>query len=83
MSAGPPAIKYRKELLQSGVTLYELKPGVGVPPRERRRPEVWAERQPLDSAASLHAKTFAVDRNRIFVSTTWIRARRTSTRRWA
>src|SRR6185436_17216805 len=26
--------KYRKELLQSGVTLYELKPGVGVPPPE-------------------------------------------------
>jgi putative cardiolipin synthase len=50
--------KYREELLRAGVRLYELKPTVekserGVPGGS--------------SDASLHAKTFAVDRSRIFV----------------
>ncbi|MEJ8822835.1 phospholipase D family protein [Variovorax humicola] len=63
--------RYRKELLQSGVKLYELKPGladvtsrdddgrgVGVP---------GSSGSGGSSSASLHAKTFAVDRSRVFV----------------
>jgi len=49
--------KYRLELLQGGVQLYELKP-------------TGPEKKTDDgggSDASLHAKTFAVDRSRIFV----------------
>jgi putative cardiolipin synthase len=50
--------KYREELLHSGVRLYELKPTV----------EQSARGVPGGSSdASLHAKTFAVDRSRIFV----------------
>ena len=41
--------KYRKELLQSGVTLYELKPGVGVPPPDKDDDEV---RRPSGAAAA-------------------------------
>jgi putative cardiolipin synthase len=56
--------RYRKELLAAGVILYELKPGAAAPPR----PEEEKRRNPGgSSAASLHAKTFAVDRSRIFV----------------
>lgn len=56
--------RYRKELLAAGVILYELKPGATPPPR----PEEEKRRNPGgSSAASLHAKTFAVDRSRIFV----------------
>jgi putative cardiolipin synthase len=48
--------KYRAELLRGGVRLYELKPSA-------------AERSanPGGSDASLHAKTFSVDRTRVFV----------------
>ncbi|GAA4339653.1 phospholipase D family protein [Variovorax defluvii] len=56
--------RYRRELLQAGAVLYELKPGAAPPqpPAEERR------RNPGgSSAASLHAKTFAVDRQRVFV----------------
>src|SRR5258706_7666209 len=49
--------KYREELLRAGVRLYELKPTAKV---ER-------DDHPGGSDASLHAKTFAVDRSRIFV----------------
>ena len=62
--------KYRKELLQSGVMLYELKPGVGLPPPEKdddTTRSLGGSGSRSSSAASLHAKTFAVDRNRIFV----------------
>nr|WP_232062058.1 phospholipase D family protein [Variovorax sp. PBS-H4] len=56
--------RYRKELLDAGVVLYELKPGAAPPPR----PDEEKRRNPGgSSAASLHAKTFAVDRSRIFV----------------
>jgi putative cardiolipin synthase len=48
--------KYREELLRAGVRLYELKPTV-----ETERERIGG------SDASLHAKTFAVDRSRIFV----------------
>jgi putative cardiolipin synthase len=59
--------RYREELLRGGVHLYELKPAA-LPPGEKRR-----ERQGSGSSgsgssgASLHAKTFAVDRQRLFV----------------
>ncbi|MDM0000671.1 phospholipase D family protein [Variovorax sp. J22P240] len=68
--------KYRKELLEGGVTIYELKPGIGVagPDRDADWDIDAARRGPPgsggsqgSSAASLHAKTFAVDRERIFV----------------
>ena len=56
--------RYRKELLAAGTVLYELKPGAAALPR----PEEERRRNPGgSSAASLHAKTFAVDRSRVFV----------------
>ncbi|MBT2326602.1 phospholipase D family protein [Variovorax paradoxus] len=55
---------YRRELLAAGVTLYELKPSAAAPPR----PDEEKRQNPGgSSAASLHAKTFAVDRSRVFV----------------
>jgi putative cardiolipin synthase len=55
--------RYRRDLLRGGVRLFELKPA-SVPhvrePGERRK-------FGGSSGASLHAKTFAVDRRRIFV----------------
>jgi putative cardiolipin synthase len=71
--------RYRRELLEAGVTLYELKPGIGVaPPVQADKDgkggtEAARSRIPgsggsqVSSAASLHAKTFEVDRERIFV----------------
>jgi putative cardiolipin synthase len=62
--------KYRRELLEAGVTLYELKPGVAVPPpSDESRPHGLPGSGSAGggSAASLHAKTFASDRTRIFV----------------
>jgi len=50
--------KYREELLRSGVHLYELKPSA-----EKDKDK----RGGGSSDASLHAKTLAVDRSRIFV----------------
>jgi len=48
---------YRKDLLKSGVDLFELKRGSGrVQPEEHR-----------GAATSLHAKTFAIDRTQIYV----------------
>jgi putative cardiolipin synthase len=49
--------KYREPLLRGGVKLYELKPTV----KDK------SEQRGGSSDASLHAKTFAVDRSRIFV----------------
>ncbi|MBS0341709.1 MAG: phospholipase D family protein [Proteobacteria bacterium] len=62
--------KYRKELLEAGITLYELKPGSAVPPPDKdSRPHGLPGSGSTGggSAASLHAKTFAADRKRIFV----------------
>jgi putative cardiolipin synthase len=76
--------KYREDLLRGGVTVYELKPGIGVaPPDKDANRDVdsgnASDRDPPrsripgsggsqgSSAASLHAKTFAVDGQRIFV----------------
>ena len=55
---------YREELLRAGVRLYELKPT-----RDGQRAKEDAERQGIgdSAAAGLHAKTFSVDRSRIFV----------------
>jgi putative cardiolipin synthase len=55
---------YREELLRAGVRLYELKPN-----RDSRAAKEAAERQGIgdSAAAGLHAKTFSVDRSRIFV----------------
>jgi putative cardiolipin synthase len=56
--------RYREALLRGGVRLYELKPSIP-------DTEFAAERKRRglsgSSGASLHAKTFAVDRNRIFI----------------
>jgi putative cardiolipin synthase len=59
--------KYRHELLRAGVRLFELK---GKPPpreagSERERSRMGSSGG--SSGASLHAKTFAVDKRRIFV----------------
>lgn len=53
--------KRREALLRAGVTLYELKPTAAV--------EIKDEKLAIGSSASagLHAKTFAVDRQRVFV----------------
>ena len=65
-------VRYREDLLRAGVHLFELKPAAQ-PVRsaddeeaERRRRGVGGS-QGGSSSASLHAKTFAVDRSRIFV----------------
>ena len=54
--------KYRRELLESGVHLYELKLRGGAAPGSE------TQLKPLGlSGASLHAKTFAVDEKRVFI----------------
>ncbi|MBY5998488.1 MULTISPECIES: phospholipase D family protein [Alphaproteobacteria] len=54
--------KYRRELLEAGVNLYELKLRGGV------TPESAIQLKPLGlSGASLHAKTFSMDGERIFI----------------
>ena len=53
--------KYREELLRAGVRLYELKPFADKNEAKDK------DRAAGGSDASLHAKTFAVDRERIFV----------------
>ena len=54
--------KWRKPLLKAGVTLYELRRAWTDEPTRDRRDGAFGS-----SDASLHAKTFAVDGNRIFV----------------
>ncbi len=54
--------KYRRKLLEAGVKLYELRLRGGV------NPESETQLKPLGlSGASLHAKTFAIDEQRIFI----------------
>ena len=55
--------RYREALLRGGVRLYELKPSAAEGEKEER------ERRGLSgsSGAALHAKTFGVDRSRIFI----------------
>jgi putative cardiolipin synthase len=51
-------VKYREALLRGGVQLFELKP---------QRDERPHGKVGTSSGASLHAKTFAIDRSRIFI----------------
>jgi putative cardiolipin synthase len=55
--------RYRRDLRRGGVQLYELKPSAVPAPKDP------SERRKFggSSGASLHAKTFAVDRQRVFV----------------
>ncbi len=55
--------KRRKPLLKGGVRLYELRKQPSKP--ERKRPQLSAMMQ--SSASSLHAKTFSIDRSRVFI----------------
>jgi putative cardiolipin synthase len=55
--------KRRKALLESGVALYELRALSRTSERERGAPVGSS----ASSAASLHAKTFAVDRGNVFI----------------
>jgi putative cardiolipin synthase len=55
-------VKWREELLRSGVLLYELKRFGAVEARPRRGSAMGSS-----SASSLHAKTFSVDSDRVFV----------------
>lgn len=54
--------RYRPELLDAGVTLYELRADQAGPPGEEAGFTIFGP-----SASSLHAKTFAIDRKRIFI----------------
>jgi putative cardiolipin synthase len=62
--------KYREALLRGGVVLYELKPGM-VPEHSLHERGRASQGHPYgsggSSAASLHAKTFALDRERVFI----------------
>ena len=53
--------KHRRDLLRAGVRLYELKPTAGLEPKDNRNGVG------SSSSSGLHAKTFAVDGERIFV----------------
>jgi cardiolipin synthase C len=59
--------KYRVALLRSGVTLYELKPGAATLERKEAGRGEEQHRSGGSSSAALHAKTFGVDRSRVFV----------------
>ncbi|HSG90312.1 MAG TPA: phospholipase D family protein [Pseudomonadales bacterium] len=56
--------RYRKDLLRAGVTLYELRPDVERVADAGRRPGYLPG---SSSRASLHAKTFCIDREQLFV----------------
>ncbi len=61
--------KWRKALLRAGIALYEWRQAPQAPPK-RKRIGVgpgWAGSAGKGSVASLHAKTFAVDRRRVFI----------------
>lgn len=54
--------KYRRHLLRAGITLYEMRPQAGAAEGGEHELPVRGS-----SASSLHAKTLAVDGNRIFI----------------
>lgn len=56
--------RHRQALLEAGVQLFELKPD---PDAEARPRLPWSVRLGSSSAASLHGKTFVVDRRHVFV----------------
>lgn len=54
--------KWRKPLLEAGIRLYEMRPGIVAPePDDNRLPRF------ASAATSLHAKTFAIDNQRVFI----------------
>jgi putative cardiolipin synthase len=53
--------RYRKDLLRIGVELFEMKPEAGDAPKERRRERSGSSR------GALHAKTYILDRELVFV----------------
>ena len=53
--------KYRKDLLRAGVELYEMNKKLTRAQRKQRK------RESGSSKASLHAKTFVLDRSRVFI----------------
>lgn len=57
--------KRRKDLLQAGIKIYETKPNPAQPKKKEKRKKQLVFSG--SSSSSLHAKTFAVDRKRIFV----------------
>lgn len=57
--------KRRKDLLQAGIKIYETKPDPVQPKKKEKRKKQMVFSG--SSSSSLHAKTFAVDRKRIFV----------------
>jgi putative cardiolipin synthase len=59
--------KYRQDLLDAGITLYELKPDAAMPSTKAEAKRRGVGGSSAASAASLHAKTFSVDRSRVFV----------------
>jgi putative cardiolipin synthase len=59
--------KYRKALLRSGARIYELKPSAELQDRKEKEDEEKHHSIGGSASAALHAKTFAVDRSRIFV----------------
>lgn len=54
-------VKYRRDLLEAGVTLHELRPVEGQPQGSEELGFLGS------SGSSLHAKTFAIDDNRLFI----------------
>lgn len=55
--------RHRRTLLEAGIELFELKPDA-----DTRRPRLpWNARLAPSSSASLHGKTFVVDRRQVFV----------------
>ncbi|WP_244851459.1 phospholipase D family protein [Caballeronia sp. SL2Y3] len=54
--------RYRKEMLEAGVRLYELKPVASTDKHESTKKSTFGS-----SKASLHAKTYVFDRTRIFI----------------
>lgn len=54
--------KYRNRMLEAGATLFELKRTSPAPPKRRA-----LRGKSGSSRSSLHAKTFAIDRSRVFV----------------
>jgi putative cardiolipin synthase len=53
--------RYRRDLLDAGVRLYELKPAASEDPKEKKKSILGS------SKASLHAKTYVFDRSSIFI----------------
>lgn len=62
--------KWRKGLLRAGVRLFELQRKSNLSPRElrkERRRRLKGKERIGQAASSLHAKTFTVDQNRVFI----------------